>query len=724
MKAPRNKRLMGKRNPRRNRQRFGGFFLFILVGIFLLFVFRFSYIVVSGHANDENLTKKASALYQSSSVLRAKRGTIYDASGTPIAEDTTTYSIYAVLDKNYTGINDKKLYVTDKAKVAKVLSQYLPLDRATILRRLNPANSKTFQVEFGTAGSGLSLTIKQAIEKADLKGVYFTETPARLYPNGIFASHQIGLANAKTTTTANTTTSNLKGIMGLEKTLNSTLTGTNGVKKVEKDSYGYQLPNTKAKEKAAKNGKDVYLTLDSRLQTYLETLMSSVQTKYQPEQLNAVLMNPKTGQILAASQRPTFNPETGSGLGNFWRDTLVGDAYEPGSVMKAFTLAAAIDSGKYQPNSTYQSGQVTVGGTTVHDWNNTGWGTIPLSKAFPLSSNVGFVHIEETMGKDKWLSYLNKFQFMSKTKSLLSGEVSGSIQYEHTSDQAVTSFGQGINVTMMQMMQGFSAIANDGKEMQPQIVSKVTDPATGKTTKYKPKQVATPIKKSTAKQVLAAMEDVTYKDYGTGGAYKIPGYKIATKTGTAQISNANGGGYMTGDSNYIFSVVGMAPASNPKYVLYITMKQPQKMTDPATEILAQIFNPLMKRALDYDAGTTATESKATMPNVTGQSVSAATAALKKQNLTTVQIGTGNTVVQQMPLANEVILDDQRALILTNGAMTMPDVTGWSKSDVLKLAELTGKKITIKGTGYATKQSLAAKGLLNSAQSITVTLSKP
>ncbi|MDT3391691.1 MAG: PASTA domain-containing protein, partial [Bacillota bacterium] len=205
---------------------------------------------------------------------------------------------------------------------------------------------------------------------------------------------------------------------------------------------------------------------------------------------------------------------------------------------------------------------------------------------------------------------------------------------------------------------------------------------------------------------------------------QIPGYKIATKTGTAQISNANGAGYMTGDNNYIFSVVGMAPASDPKYVLYITMKQPQDMSQSATEILSEIFNPLMKRALDYDAGDTTTESKTMMPNITGKSVSAATAALKKENLQAVQIGTGDTVVQQMPLANEVILDDQRALILTNGAMTMPDVTGWSKSDVLKLAELTGKQITIKGTGYVTKQSLSAKSLLNSAKTITVTLSKP
>lgn len=725
MKAPRNKRLMNQKNPRRNRQTFGGFFLLILVGVFLLFVFRFSYIVISGQVNNENLSQKASALYQNSTVLRAKRGTIYDASGTAIAEDSTTYSLYAILDKNHVGTNGKKLYVTDKAKTARVLSQYLPLSRQNILKRLNPKNPNTFQVEFGAAGKGLSLSIKQAIDKANLKGIYFNETPARLYPNGIFASHQVGLAqlqnhDEKTSAEAQ----NLTGIMGLEKTFNSSLRGVNGSKKIKKDSYGYQLPNTKAKEKTAKNGNNLYLTLDTRLQTYLETLMSNAQTKYQPKQLNAVLMNPKTGQILAASQRPTFNPQTGSGLGNFWRDTLVADAYEPGSVMKVFTLAAAIDAGKYQPNTTYASGQIRVGGITIHDWNKTGWGTIPFSEAFARSSNVGFVHIQQLMGQAKWLRYIKKFKFMQKTNSMLPGEVSGSIQYQHASDQAITAFGQGINVNMMQMMQGFSAIANNGKEMKPQIVAKMTDPNTGKTTNYQPRSVGKPISQDTAEQVRQAMEDVVYKKYGTGRVYAIPGYKIAAKTGTAEISHANGGGYLAGRNNYIFSVVGMAPADDPKYVLYITMKQPQNMTKEASVILSEIFNPLMKRALDYEQSNATTTTQAQMPNVTGKTVSDATAALKQNQLTPIQIGTGNTVVQQMPVKNEVVLDHQRVLLLTNGGMTMPDVTGWSKSDILKLAELTGKNITTKGTGYATKQSLPAKSLLNSAKSITVTLSKP
>ncbi|WP_125980232.1 penicillin-binding protein [Loigolactobacillus iwatensis] len=721
MKSSKNKRLINKRNPRRNRQIIGGAFLFAVVGIFLLFIFRFSYIVANGKIDDQNLTKKAEALYQDDSVLKANRGTIFDAMGNPIAEDSTSYSIYAVIDHRYTGSNDKKLYVTNKNKVATVLSQYLPMSKKDILKTLNPQNKKTFQVEFGTAGQGLSLAIKQEIENHNLRGVYFTETPARLYPNGTFASHQIGLAQQSTTTKAGSSTTALTGVMGIEKSYNKILSGTNGVKQVKKDSYGYQLPNTKVKQKAAKNGSDVYLTIDSRLQSYLETLLTKAQTKYDAKGFNAILMNPKTGQILAASQRPTFNPQTGASLGSFWRDTLTEDAYEPGSVMKVFTLASIIDAGKYPPNSYYTSGQVQVGGSTIHDWNTTGWGSIPYSQAFPRSSNVGFVHLEQILGEKEWLEYIKKFKFLQSTNSGLSGESSGSIQFKSASDQAITSFGQGINVTAMQMMQGYSAIANNGKEMKPQIIDKVVNPATGKTTKYKPVTVGHPVKKSTTKQVLQDMQDVVYKNYGTGAVYKIPGYRIAAKTGTAQISAGNGGGYLTGDNNYIFSVVGMAPAKNPQYVLYITMKQPQNMTESPEKILSEIFNPMMKRALEYNQGKTTKTDQATMPKVSGETVSTSVSALTKAQLKLVQIGTGNTVVQQLPQAGEKVLSNQHVFVMTNGAMTMPDMTGWSKSDVLKFAEITGKSVKISGTGYVTKQDLAAKSLLDSTKEITVTL---
>ena len=694
-------------HPARNRKLFGigliGFTLLILGG----FVLRFSFVATVGEVDSNNLAKQRQKQYRTDTVLQAQRGAILDRTGNVIAEDSNTYTIYAILDKqNKNG--DKPDYVTDKAKTAKVLSRYLAISEDKILARLNPTKKHVFQVEFGTPGTKLSLAIKKQIDAEKQPGIHFRETPSRLYPNGVFASHVIGIAQAQDKG------SGLTGVMGLEKQFNTVLAGDNGYRRSETDAYGYKLPNAKTKLKTPVNGGTVYTTLDSGLQSYLETLMTDVQTKYEPKGLTAVLMSAKTGKILAASQRPTFDASTGEGLGDMWRDSLVEDNYEPGSVMKIVTLASAIQSGKYHPNEYYQSGSVKLDGGTVNDWRSGGWGSIPLSKAFPLSSNVGMVKIEQEMGAGVWKSYLDKFKFGQKTGITLPGETNGRISFAQPLDQAITSFGQGIEVNVMQMMQAISAVSNDGKMLKPQIVSKVVH-KNGKETVYKPEVVGQPISKETAAQVIDAMRHVVNDEDGTGVAYKMPGVDLAVKTGTGQIASAQGG-YLTGDSNYIFSVAGIAPASDPKYVLYVTMKQPQKMTEPAETILASIFKPMMQRALDTTAnGTVAKDTNtADVPAVTNAALTTAQDTVKKAGFDVATIGTGNKVVQQLPASGTKALRDSRVLLLTNGAMTMPDLTGWSKSDVLKFVQLTGKKFKLVGDGFVVRQSIAKGTLLGDA----------
>jgi penicillin-binding protein 2B len=309
-----------------------------------------------------------------------------------------------------------------------------------------------------------------------------------------------------------------------------------------------------------------------------------------------------------------------------------------------------------------------------------------------------------------------------KTGITLPGEVSGMYQFSRAIDQANTAFGQGINVTAMQMMQAFSAIANGGKMVQPQIVSKIKNPLTGKTTTYQPKVVGRPISAATAANVLDQMRQVVNnKQIGTGTAYQLPGVDLAVKTGTAQIANPKGG-YLTGDSNYIFSVVGMAPASDPQYILYITMQQPQKMTAPAETILSSIFKPLMTRVLSYgQTSSGATTKQVTMPNVTNHSTAEAKEALANAGLTPVLVGSGTEVVQQLPKANSRVLAGQRAVLLTDGAALMPSVTGWSKNDILKLAQITGIQVNFTGTGYAVAQSIPANSVITTNSRVSVTL---
>ncbi|MFD1430915.1 penicillin-binding protein [Lacticaseibacillus mingshuiensis] len=706
------KRLTRTRHPERNRRRFG----ILLLGITLLalgvFVIRFFYISTGGKVDSANLAKERAKQYTTSQTLKAKRGTIYASDGTIIAEDASTYKIYAALNHTYVD-GDKKNYVVDKDKTATVLAKYLAMSKAAILKVLDQPGLD--QVEFGTAGANLSLALKQQIEKEKLPGIGFYDSPSRLYPNGVFASHVVGLAQA----TSSDTNKQLTGVMGLEKSFNNILKGTNGWRRTQTDTYGYELPQAKVKAKAAVDGGSVTTTLDAGMQSYLETLMTSVQNKYQPKTMTAVLMNAKTGAILAASQRPTFDPSTGSGLSSMWRDILVEDGYEPGSVMKIFTMAAAIESGTYHPNELYKSGSVTVQGSKISDWQLGGWGNIPLSQAFPRSSNVGMVKIEQEMGATTWNTYLQKFGFAQKTGIPLPGETAGNYAVKTPLEQAITSFGQGIDVNALQMMQGVTAIANKGTMIQPRIVSKTVSPP-GKTTTYDRTVLGQPISSETASEVIDLMRQVVTADYGTGGAYKMPGVDLAIKTGTAQIASPKGG-YLTGTNNYIFSVMGLAPASNPKYELYITMKQPQKMTAAAETILASIFKPMMTRALALDDNSTTTTSGKTVSvkAVTNDSLTAAQKVLGDQQLKVALVGTGNRVVQQLPAAGSQALAGARVILLTNGAMTMPDVSGWSKSDVLKLAQLTGKKFNLSGDGYATHQSLA-KGSLLTDDAVTVT----
>lgn len=698
-------------HPTKNRRKFGIFLMALATLGLVAFACRFVYIAAGGKVDSANLSAYRKKVVAKSTVLKAKRGSIFDRDGGVIAEDSNTYTIYAILDHNYVD-GSKKLYVQDKEKTATELAKYLPLSKAKILSILNPAKSQ-FQVEFGTAGTGLSLATKQAIQKAKLPGINFTDSPSRLYPNGVFASHVIGLAQPQTNAKS---TDQLVGVLGLEKQFNSILKGTNGYRTSQTDAYGYQLPESKVKTKAAVDGGSVYTTIDASLQSYLETLMTSVATKYQPKSLLAVLMNPKTGEVLAASQRPTFDPSTGEGLSSMWRDILVEDNYEPGSVMKIFTLAAAIQTGNYHPNNYYKSGSVKVADTTIKDWDTSGWGTIPLSQAFPRSSNVGMVKIEQTMGATVFSEYLRKFGFGQQTGIALPGETSGTFDFGNYLDSAMASFGQSIDVNAMQLMQAATAVANGGDMVQPRIVSKIVNKK-GKTTSYGRRVLSKPISKSTAQQVIAAMRQVVNASYGTGSAYKMSGVDLAVKTGTAQIAGTTGG-YLTGDSNYIFSVMGMAPASNPKYVLYIAMKQPQKMTEPAESIMAQIFRPMMTRALALDGSTNTTattDETISVPSVTNNALATAQQKLTNAGFSAAVVGTGTKVVQQLPTAGGNALKGSHVVLLTNGAMTMPNVSGWSKSDVLKLAQLTGKTFKLVGSGYATAQSLKAGSLLGSAK---------
>lgn len=685
--------------------------------VFLLFVGRFLYLSISKTIAGENISERVSNLYKRDEILKSVRGAIYDNSGNVIAEDSHSFTLYAILDKSSLDYKGKPMYVVDKKKTAEKLSTVIPLSEKKILKYLHPKH-KAYQVEFGTAGSGISLATKKKIMAMHLPGIHFDETPSRLYPNGRFASHIIGIAqpfNDKKTHSIN-----LIGTMGIEKYFNKVLSGKDGRKIALVDAGEYQLPGGQHSYKAPINGNNIYLTIDSQLQIYLENLLDAVQNKYKPKALTAIVEDVKTGKIMAASQRPTFDPATRKGLNDNWRNILVQDSYEPGSVFKILSITAAIQEGKYNPKEYYRSGSITFNGSTIHDWNYTGWGAIPFEQAFPRSSNVGMSILVNRLGRHTWRRYLDNYHIGKKTNITLPDENSGLINIHSQIDQAVTSFGQGINVNALQMMQVYSALANSGQMLKPQLVEKIVS-SSGKVIKrYKKIKVGKPVySQETAQTTLKLMRDVVEKEYGTGMTYKIPGKSIAVKTGTAQIAGIHGG-YLKGDRNYLFSVVGLTPADNPRYCIYITMKQPQIMSDPPETIMSLIFKPLINR-VSVSSKVDMMGEQITIPSVKVQSREQAVRLLEKMGLYVETIGSGNKVEAQSILANTKVNPNSKIIIFTGGIIRCPNMKGWTIKQVTQFANISKVKVEVLGKGKVYKQSRIPRSILNRNSKVKVEL---
>ncbi|MCT7873706.1 MAG: penicillin-binding transpeptidase domain-containing protein [Lactobacillus iners] len=685
--------------------------------VFLLFVGRFLYLSISKTIAGENISERVSNLYKRDEILKSVRGAIYDNSGNVIAEDSHSFTLYAILDKSSLDYKGKPMYVVDKKKTAEKLSTVIPLSEKKILKYLHPKH-KAYQVEFGTAGSGISLATKKKIMAMHLPGIHFDETPSRLYPNGRFASHIIGIAqpfNDKKNHSIN-----LIGTMGIEKYFNKVLSGKDGRRIALVDAGEYQLPGGQHSYKAPINGNNIYLTIDSQLQIYLENLLDAVQNKYKPKALTAIVEDVKTGKIRAASQRPTFDPATRKGLNDNWRNILVQDSYEPGSVFKILSITAAIQEGKYNPKEYCRSGSITFNGSTIHDWNYTGWGAIPFEQAFPRSSNIGMSILVNRLGRHTWRRYLDNYHIGKKTNITLPDENSGLINIHSQIDQAVTSFGQGITVNALQMMQVYSALANSGQMLKPQLVEKIVS-SSGKVIKrYKKIKVGKPVySQETAQTTLKLMRDVVEKEYGTGMTYKIPGKSIAVKTGTAQIAGIHGG-YLKGDRNYFFSVVGLTPADNPRYCIYITMKQPQIMSDPPETIMSLIFKPLINR-VSVSSKVDMMGEQITIPSVKGQSREQAVRLLEKMGLYVETIGSGNKVEAQSILANTKVNPNSKIIIFTGGIIRCPNMKGWTIEQVTQFANISKVKVEVLGKGKVYKQSSIPRSILNRNSKVKVEL---
>ena len=737
--------IKNRKSPAENRRLVGKNLSLLAVFLFAVFLVNFAVIIGTGSKFGVNLVKEASKVHQTTRTVPAKRGTIYDRNGTPIAEDATSYNVYAIIDKEYKSANGKILYVEESqySKVAEVFHKYLDMDESYVKEQLSQPNLK--QVSFGVKGNGITyanmMSIKKDLETAKVEGVDFTTSPNRSYPNGKFASSFIGLAQLHENEDGS---KSLIGTSGVESSLNSLLAGTDGIITYEKDRLGNIVPGTEQVTRQTVNGKDVYTTLSSPLQSFMESQMDAFQEKVKGKYMTATLVSAKTGEILATTQRPTFDADTKEGITEdfVWRDILYQSNYEPGSTMKVMTLAAAIDNNTFPGGEYFNSSELKIADATIKDWDvNDGLSAgsiMTYSQGFDHSSNVGMTLLQQKMGDATWLDYLNRFKFGVPTRFGLTDEYSGQLPADNIVDIAMSSFGQGISVTQTQMLRAFTAIANDGVMLEPKFISALYDPNDQTVRKSQREVVGNPVSKEAASltrenMILVGTDPVYGTMYNklTGKPIvTVPGQTVSVKSGTAQIADEQNGGYLVGKTNYIFSVVTMHPSENPDFILYVTVQQPEHFSTPW---FGEFANPILERASamkeslnlqstakNLDQVTTTTSYA--MPATKDYSPGDMAEELRRNLVQPIVIGSG-TKIKDSSVAEGTNLDaNEQILLLSDKVEEMPDLYGWSKKNVETFAKWLNLEVEFEGTGeIVKKQSVRSNTALKNIQKIKITL---
>ena len=737
--------IRNRKSPAENRKIVGKYISLLAVVLFAVFLVNFAVIIGSGSKFGTDLVKEAKKVHQITRTVPAKRGTIYDRNGVPIAEDATSYNVYAVIDKKYKSATGKILYVEDAQfnKVAEVFHKYLDMDEAYVKEQLSQPNLT--QVSFGAKGNGITyanmMAIKKDLKDASVEGIDFTTSPNRSYPNGQFASSFIGLAQLHENEDGS---KSLLGTSGMESSLNSILAGKDGIITYEKDRLGNIVPGTEQVSQQTVDGKDVYTTISSTLQSFMETQMNAFQEKVKGKYMTATLVSAKTGEILATTQRPTFDADTKEGLTKdfVWRDILYQSNYEPGSTMKVMTLAAAIDNNTFPGGEVFNSSELKIADVTIRDWDVneglTGGRMMTFSQGFALSSNVGMTLLEQKMGDATWLDYLNRFKFGVPTRFGLTDEYAGQLPADNIVNIAQSSFGQGISVTQTQMLRAFTAIANDGIMLEPKFISAIYDSNNQSVRKSQKEVVGNPVSKDAASltrthMVLVGTDPVygTMHNHSTGKpTVTVPGQNVALKSGTAQIADEKNGGYLIGSTNYIFSAVSMNPAENPDFILYVTVQQPEHYSGIQ---LGEFANPILERAVAMKDSLNLQSTAKTLDQVTNQSAYAMPSikdispgdlaeALRRNIVQPIVVGTGTKIKESSVEEGTNLAPNQQVLLLSDKAEEVPDMYGWTKATAEAFSKWLNIELVFEGSGSTVqKQDVRANTAIKDIKKITLTL---
>ena len=653
--------------------------------------------------------------------IDGRRGSIFDRNGNELAVSANVYRVDLAMNtiRSYVKKNNLTFEI-----IAPKIAEALDMDTEKVLKELY----KTLPSgkDRGSATLARRIDKEKADKVRDLKinGVLVSPDTQRYYPKNNFLAHVLG-----------TTNSDGYGLAGVELQYNSVLKGIPGLRITETDRRSDELPYTISDFTKPVDGKNLILTIDSTIQGFAEKAAEQALNDNKAKAVSIMVMDPKTGEILAMANKPDFNPNkpreganTADEMAKLWRNRMVSDTYEPGSIFKVYTAIAAMEKGLVSESDTFNcGGSRKVANRTIRCWKRTGHGEQNFVEILENSCNVGFMELGERLQAEGLNEYINKFGFGKKTAIDLPGEARGIVKKTKditTVDLATISFGQSNTVTPIQYMTAFNAIANGGVMVTPHIMKAVThvneknqmiidETFETYSKNYEKKQI---VSKEQADLLCSYLEKVVSE--GGGKNAFIDGYHIGGKTGTAQKVNPQTGTY--GAGKYVASFAGMAPVDDPKVTVFISIDEP----DPSKYYAGQIAAPVAKQVfliylIIFQLRVTyllkiqcVVCKRCLITRFKRHEKSEASRALKEINLEYEIEGEGEVISDMTPKPGYTVKEgDKIILYTTNGGnynkdVVIPDLTGYTQEEAETVLSNLGLESQFIGEGLVADQNIS------------------
>lgn len=685
---------------------------------FTVFTGRLVYIMI--YKNNE-YSKMAEAQREAQNIVLADRGDILARNGAVLASTIGVYRVDLDLNSIRLDPEDKKLTMD---QIAKSLGDALEMDPKEVLTVLESKNADGTPANSAILVRGVEKSQADKVKALDIYGVIVGADTKRFYPGNDYLAHALGSVNLDN-----------KGLNGVELQYDKYLAGIAGIRISEVDGAYDELPSNSRIVTPPIPGKDVTLTIDENIQHIIEELSEKAMVENIAKSVSIIVTNPNNGEILAMTNKPDFNPNNTfeeyeffpgenatEKLQNMFRDSLVSDAFEPGSTFKNFSMLAAIEEGVVSENDTFTcNGGTKFGDTLIKCWNLGGHGTQTLAQILQNSCNVGFMEIGERLGKEKMNEYITKYGFGQPTNIDLPGEAEGILKptEEITEmDLATIAFGQTNTTTALQLITAFNAIANGGDLIQPHIMKEISH-IDESGTKIIDEEFKPEVKKDVMSQEnTAIMRDYLERTINQGGAIGSfmgdPEYRIGAKSGTAEKADTVNGGYAK--NKYIPSVIAMYPVDKPKITIYIKVDEPNPEKYYGGEVANPIAKEFFKQVHDYLESpvykkTTEYANKTIVPDVRGKSVEEGTQILKDSKLQVKLEGKDSIITKMNPNPGAIVQENSKVSIYSGkkedieNTIIMPNLIGFTLEKVDETLNKMGGTYSASGTGKVTKQSI-------------------